>query len=172
MIVLFSSFHSRSLVHSNLLTVILPCSIPFDISAVAWPTSESTIFRSSFNYFVRLYRHGSSLSFDFYPITVLFAPLSGHSLLLLLLLMLPFFFFFLVFSSFVRRILVFPVFRSSINRLESALEVRASSYFGWSMVLEFCFILFICFQLCDLDLASSDCLLEPPFFFFSFIYSL
>lgn len=113
MIVLFSSFHSRSLVHSNLLTVILPCSIPFDISAVAWPTFESTIFRSPFNYFVRLYRHGSSLSFDFYPITVLFAPLSEHTLLLLLL-MLPFFFScFFFFYEKNSRIPRFPFFNQS-----------------------------------------------------------
>lgn len=90
-----NSLHSSSLVHSNLLTVILPRSIPFETSAVAWPTFELTIFRPPFNYFVRLYRHGSSLPFDFYPVTVLFALLSEHT----------FFFFF-----FSRRILVFPVF--------------------------------------------------------------
>ena len=105
-----NSLHSSSLVHSNLLTVILPRSIPFETSAVAWPTFELTIFRPPFNYFVRLYRHGSSLPFDFYPVTVLFALLSEHT------------FFFFFFEKNPR----IPRFSVLINRLISALEVRAS----------------------------------------------
>lgn len=153
-----NSLHSSSLVHSNLLTVILPRSIPFETSAVAWPTFELTIFRPPFNYFVRLYRHGSSLPFDFYPVTVLFALLSEHTF---------FFFFFREESSYS------PFFRS-YQSSQIGVGSQGVSCFGWSMVLVF-FILFffiIRFQFCGLDLASSDCLFEPFSFIYYFFYDI
>lgn len=153
----FNSLHSSSLVHSNLLTVILPRSIPFETSAVAWPTFELTIFRPPFNYFVRLYRHGSSLPFDFYPATVPIRSLVRTH-------------FFVFFS---RRILVFPVFpflsivsyrRWKSGRLLFWLVDGAGFFFFFIL-----FFFIIRFQFCGLDLASSDCLFEPFFIYYFFM---
>lgn len=62
-----------------------------------------------------------------------------------------------------------PRFFVLINRLRSALEVRASLVLAGRWCWNFYSILFIiCFQFCGLDLASSDCLFEPFSILFTF----